>query len=225
MQAATLTKNCVNKCLDKIIQDIRKNDSGYLYVMSNSIRPGWLKIGMTRRVPDLRLHEANYSNLATWILPFPYAKQKAFYRMEYAKYVASPLQKERTLHFLLHNKRIDIKREFFEVTLNEIMPYFKLIDGHDWTRARHYFAHGQSIRSTIDEDVWIGKYDLGKNTIVCDGIHYAGYCPLTQFAEAHAEKHHEKNIDAWKHCETLINGQWVSADKVTTECEQYWTNE
>jgi len=221
MQTQTLTKL---SNVNKIIREIKKGDTGYLYVMSNSIEPNWLKIGMTRRIPHARLHEANHSNLTTWTLPLPYKKYKAFYKIEYAKLVACPHQKEKTLHLLLHNKRINANKEFFEITLNELMPYFSLIDGEDWTRTRQYFAHGQSIRSIIGEDVWVGTYDLGKNTIVCNGVTYMGCCPLTKFANAHGKKHNIKDIHAWKHCESFINGQWVSTDKLK-ECEQYWMDE
>ena len=226
----------VRENVNKIIQNLsrmKKGDIGFLYVMSNSVHPKWLKIGMTTRVPNARLHEANYSNMNTWILPAPYTKQKASYKIEYAKMVTYPLHKEKTLHLLLHDKRVNVNKEFFEISLDELMPYFTLVDGEIWKETndtettiacrdtRKCFTHGQPIRSTIGQDEWIGIYDFGKNSIVCNGITYTGQCPLTQFVTAHSKKHKKKYINAWKHCECFKKGQWISTNDLE-ECEDYW---
>lgn len=99
--------------------------NGWIYCISNPAMPGLLKIGMTERTPDIRLSEANTSN--TW-LPMPFI-------LEMAKRVTNPEQKEKTLHKLLeqYTERINPRREFFRVTLEEVKVFFDLIDGEMWS--------------------------------------------------------------------------------------------
>jgi hypothetical protein len=91
--------------------------------------PGILKVGMTERTPELRLSEANASD--TWRPPTPY-------KIEFAKKVFNPLQKEKTLHTLLeqYTDRIHPRREFFRVSQEEVLKFFDLMDGEMWTGTR-----------------------------------------------------------------------------------------
>ena len=106
------------------------NDTvGYLYCMSTIDMPGILKVGMTERTPEARLREANSSD--TWRPPTPY-------RIEFAKKVSNPSQKEKTLHLLLeqYTERINLRREFFRVSSEEVRTFFDLIDGEMWEEPR-----------------------------------------------------------------------------------------
>jgi hypothetical protein len=89
--------------------------------------PGILKVGMTERTPEIRLNEANSSD--TWRPPTPY-------KIEFAKKVLTPKQKETTLHNLLsqYTERINPKREFFRVSSEEVKTFFDLIDGDLWVK-------------------------------------------------------------------------------------------
>ena len=100
---------------------------GYLYCFSNQSMPGILKVGMTERTPEIRLNEANSSD--TWRPPTPY-------KIEFAKKVLNPKQKETTLHNLLsqYTERINPKREFFRVSSEEVKTFFDLIDGDLWVK-------------------------------------------------------------------------------------------
>ena len=100
---------------------------GYLYCFSNQSMPGILKVGMTERTPEIRLNEANSSD--TWRPPSPY-------KIEFAKKVLNPKQKETTLHNLLsqYTERINPKREFFRVSSEEVKTFFDLIDGDLWVK-------------------------------------------------------------------------------------------
>ena len=100
---------------------------GYLYCFSNESMPGILKVGMTERTPEIRLNEANSSD--TWRPPTPY-------KVEFAKKVLNPKQKETTLHSLLsqYTERINPKREFFRVSSEEVKTFFDLIDGDLWVK-------------------------------------------------------------------------------------------
>ena len=98
---------------------------GYIYCFSNVSMPGLLKIGMTTRVLKDRLNEANASN--TWKPPTPY-------KIEFAKKVKNPCEKEKTLHILLeqYTIRVNLRREFFDVSKEEVLKFFDLMDGDMW---------------------------------------------------------------------------------------------
>lgn len=102
-----------------------QTDTGYIYCFSNPSMQGIVKVGMTERSPDIRLHEANSSD--TWRPPTPYV-------LEFAKQVSWPKQKERTLHTLLtqYTERVNPKREFFRVSPGDVRTFFDLIDGIMW---------------------------------------------------------------------------------------------
>ena len=136
--------------------------NGYLYCFSNDSMPNILNVGMTERTPDLRLIEANSSD--TWRPPMPY-------KIEVAKKVLNPKQKEITLHRLLtkYTERINHKREFFRISVEDVKKFFDLIDGDYWIENEEEneneeeinlikgcrdmtkcFVNGQQIRHTID---------------------------------------------------------------------------
>jgi len=91
--------------------------------------PGILKVGMTERTPIIRLGEANASD--TWRPPTPY-------KIEFAKKVSDASGKEKTLHTLLeqYTRRINPRREFFHVSLEEVRKFFDLMDGEMWAETR-----------------------------------------------------------------------------------------
>jgi len=107
---------------------------GYVYCFSNESMPGIYKIGMTERIPEMRLNEANMSD--TWRPPTPY-------KIEMAKKVVNPKEKELTMHKLLTcvSERIHPKREFFRVSLESVQLIFELMDGIDWVDK---YAHKDS---------------------------------------------------------------------------------
>ena len=98
---------------------------GYIYCFSNESMPGILKIGMTERTPEERLKEAN--NPDTWRPP-------TLYKIEIAKKVTNPLEKEKAIHNILDKfkVRINPKREFFRITIEDIKMFFNLMDGEIW---------------------------------------------------------------------------------------------
>ena len=203
---------------------------GYLYCFSNESMPGILKVGMTDRTPVIRLNEANSSD--TWRPPTPY-------KIEFAKKVLNPKQKETTLHILLsqYTKRINPKREFFRVSIEEVKTFFDLIDGDlcvnedpeedseegdnqsttsnsPVVKCRDMsicFTNGQRIRHTIGiNKTWIGIYDSSKNGIIYDKNFYKS---LSGFAAMHYSidrKDRVKSANGWKECECEINGKWIS---------------
>ena len=100
-------------------------ETGYIYCISNlDIMTGIYKVGVTMRSPLDRLKEANSSD--TWKIPS--------YKIEFAKKVTNPKDKERTLHRLMEKfmKRVHPRREFFRGDINDIKEAFQLMDGDIW---------------------------------------------------------------------------------------------
>lgn len=106
---------------------VQTKSIGYIYCMSNPSMPGIVKVGLTMRTPEDRLHEANKGD--TFKPPTPYY-------IDFAKQVTSPAIKERILHELLarYTERINPQREFFRVSTTEVKRFFDLIDGVWWAR-------------------------------------------------------------------------------------------
>jgi hypothetical protein len=117
---------------------------GYIYCFSNESMKGILKVGMTERTPDIRLNEANASD--TWRPPTPY-------KIEIAKKVFNPKQKETTLHLLLsqYTERINPKREFFRISSEEVKTFFELMDGELWLKTEE-FTDEDTENEPEDED-------------------------------------------------------------------------
>ena len=179
---------------------------GYIYCFSNPSMPCILKVGMTERTPEIRLGEANASD--TWRPP-------TSYKIEFAKKVSNPSQKEKTLHNLLeqYTDRIHPRREFFRVSPEEVHTFFNLMDGETWIEEEEddaeedeedteprvkatgvkgcrdmakCFINGQRIRHTIGTNkTWIATYDSSKNKIICDETIYDS---LSKFATEHVRK-------------------------------------
>ena len=209
---------------------------GWVYCFSNPSMPGILKVGMTERMPEIRLAEANASD--TWRPPTPY-------KIEFAKKVSNASEKEKTLHILLeqYTDRIHPRREFFRVSPEEVRTFFDLMDGEMWVKTcvkeeekeednysettprvkvsdvigcrdmTKCFTDGQSIRHTIGiNKTWTGTYDYSKNGIVYDGKLYCGRSPLNQFAKSHYETERNdrvSNVNAWIECECEVDGKWI----------------
>jgi hypothetical protein len=170
---------------------------GYLYCLSNPSIPDLLKVGMTERTPEDRVRELFKTGVPT---PF---------KIEFAKQVSDPKQKEKTLHALLsqYTDRVSSKREFFRVSPEEVKTFFDLMDGEWWVentdedesvktqlldgKCRNMskcFTDGQRIRHTIGiNKTWIGIYDSSKNGIIYNDKIYQGRSPLNQFAKSHYE--------------------------------------
>ena len=89
--------------------------------------PGIVKVGMTERTPEARLHDANRSD--TFKPPTPYV-------IEFAKHVVNPKEKEGFLHKLLekYTERINLHREFFRIAPSDLRRFFDLMDGDYWIK-------------------------------------------------------------------------------------------
>lgn len=99
---------------------------GSVYCMSNPSMPGILKIGIVEiegKTPEDRARE-----LFTTGVPMPF-------KVEFARCgVRTPREKERALHAILERQgyRVYPRREFFRMSVDDVRPYFDLIDGTWW---------------------------------------------------------------------------------------------
>ena len=191
---------------------------GYIYCFSNPLFSNLLKIGMTERTPEERLHEAN---ACTWIhQPF---------ELKLSKKVNNARHTERKLHILLqrYNMRVNNSREFFEISTDDIKLFFDLIDGEYYNSENELvvnlnsslsdiFHDGQRIRhkARCTEDIWYAVYN--QNVFIYNEIEYRS---LSAFAGAHyAEVRPDRgtSVNGWDECEVEIeNGQWVIASTFT----------
>jgi len=127
---------------------------GYVYCFSNESMPGILKVGMTERTPTARLADANSSD--TWRPPTPY-------KIEFAKKVTNPKNKETILHMLLtrYTERVNPKREFFRVSPEEIKPFFELLDGEWWVDIPKYDTQ-------FEDDIMVAAQMIPKEKIILE---------------------------------------------------------
>jgi hypothetical protein len=121
---------------------------GYVYVMSNVSMPGLLKIGYTERPIEERLQEANQPN--TWI-PTPFS-------LELSKFVDQPQKKEATLHKIFNAFRVNPKREFFRVEIEQVKLLFDLMDSREAPEvepdAESRLIGQEVIRLFLDEHIY-----------------------------------------------------------------------
>lgn len=78
---------------------------GFVYILSNSAFPNYVKIGYTTKDPTLRAKE-----LDTTGLPTPFV-------VEYVLPCACPHLVEKAIHNTLSSYRVSSKREFFAVSI------------------------------------------------------------------------------------------------------------
>ena len=162
---------------------------GYLYCFSNVSMPGILKIGISKKTPDTILNDANISD--SWRPPTPY-------EIQFAKKIIKPKEKLSILRKYKHLKEKNLKMDFFQVSIEEIKPFFDIIDGELWNKEKDYcrdmrkcFKNGQVIRHNIGISTWDGIYNFTENVIIYDK---KSYNTLSGFTKAHYAKHRKDEI-------------------------------
>ena len=92
---------------------------GYIYCMSNKCMNGVLKIGRTNNNPRLRAEQLFNTSIP------------CKFEVKFSKRVKNPKQVEKDIHSKLSNKRYP-RREFFEVSEEEVKQIFSEIQGEWW---------------------------------------------------------------------------------------------
>ena len=111
---------------------------------------GILKIGMTKRNPDERLKDANKSD--TW-------KPPTDYELLYSVKCYEPEKKEKLLHKLLDEYRINKNREFCRVDEEKVNIIFKMLDIEEFEDVERYgeiqfsdYLDGTSMAMSVFQD-------------------------------------------------------------------------
>lgn len=99
---------------------------GYIYCMSNKCMNGILKIGITNNNPLIRAKQLYNGNTS---IPCEF-------KVKFSKKVKNPKQEEKNIHNMLRDKRYP-RREFFEVSEEEVRQIFSQIHGEWWDERYH----------------------------------------------------------------------------------------
>jgi len=179
---------------------------GWIYCLSNKYMPGILKIGQTKGDPSSRAEQ-----LYTTGVPVPFTVELSVLTDNYEK-------KERIIHSLLekNHSRINPKREFFEISVEEVKPYFDLMmdsksGRKEKTSMDLYLVNGQRVRHTVGDDTIIGIYNKTKNIVNYNGVDYE----IQEFQKKHylRMKMDPKSSYDETGFEFEIDGKWTSIKK------------
>ena len=108
------------------------------------------------------------------------------------------------------NIGIDGKYSLIPTTQNK-----NAFSGRDMSK---YFKHGQKIRHVYNGDIWMAIYNSSDKM-----LHHGEtkYKSPTGFVKKHMEActgTFNASLNGWKHCQTLIEDQWVNID--TIKCKE-----
>ncbi len=106
---------------------------GYIYCISNKCMNGIVKIGITNNNPRLRAKQLFNGNTS---IPCEF-------EVKFSKKVKNPKQEEKNIHNMLRDKRYP-RREFFEVSEEEVRQIFSRIQGEWWDE--------NCIENMVEED-------------------------------------------------------------------------
>lgn len=95
----------------------QENNKGIIYILSNPAMPGILKIGLTTH-NDVKIRMDELYKTGT---PLPFD-------CEYAAIVSNLNVVEKSLHIAFSDKRINPKREFFKVEVDQVKAIIKLLE-------------------------------------------------------------------------------------------------
>lgn len=192
--------------------------------MSNPMYKGIYKVGQTKNDVSIRKNQLYTTGV---ILPF---------KIEFVKELSNFKEKENVLHDILskYGKRINPKREFFEIPLDEIYKLFELLEGtfidinddneedsvlnededeDEFLPCRDtskVFEDKTKIRHVIKNTSTIeGVFDKQSNSIIYNDNHYT----LGKFASLNYKTNRPdrtSKCNAWLECECYVNGMWIS---------------
>ena len=131
-----------------------KSEQGWIYCLSNDSYEGQLKIGITMKEPDVRAKQLYTTGVPT------------AFTVEFAKKVMSPAEKEKTIHKLLaqYTERVNPKREFFYVSVEEVRTFFELMDGEWWEKEEVENNESEESDEEVEDDSSIKRKSECQNT-------------------------------------------------------------
>lgn len=93
-----------------------ETSSGYIYVLSNPLMPNLVKIGYTKGQPDKRVQEISGDTGVP-----------VSFNLEFSIFVTDCVAGEKLIHSSLKEKRVNSRREFFEVSVEMAVSTIKSI--------------------------------------------------------------------------------------------------
>lgn len=177
---------------------------GYVYAASNESMPGIIKIGMTTRHPETRLKEANRHD--TW-RPTPF-------KFEMVKKVKNPRKQEKRLHKFLSSIpdiRINPKREFFRISIEDIKYLFTLIDGDVWEVSDNNTNYDTNFTETnLSSKANSGlNYILDNDSLICEFMMLYNFTSFLKSSDVkHVVRKHcftEEEMNIWIETEEYYN--------------------
>jgi len=112
--------------------------TGYIYCLTNPCISNIYKIGSTKKDPQIRALQLS----APTGVPRPYT-------VLFAKKVDDYIEKERIMHKLFDNYRVNAKREFFQMPVEKIRLAFELTEGEWWNQTE----------TTKNDSIWPNTKD------------------------------------------------------------------
>jgi hypothetical protein len=129
-------------------------EQGWIYCLSNDSYEGQLKIGITMKEPDVRAKQLYTTGVPT------------AFTVEFAKKVMFPAEKEKTIHKLLaqYTERVNPRREFFYVSVDEVRTFFELMDGEWWNKEEVEEDESEESDEEVKDDSSIKRKSECQNT-------------------------------------------------------------
>jgi hypothetical protein len=133
-----------------------QEDSGVLYVLTNVAMPGMVKIGLTRGSVQDRINELSRDSSV------PLA-----FECHFAAEVAQVATKEKTLHQIFGDQRVNPKREFFRVAPEKVVlaismgPFKEVTPGKPQMDAEEEKAFDKEVQSDFKKRSAINLAAIG----------------------------------------------------------------
>jgi hypothetical protein len=175
---------------------------GYIYCFSNESMPGIFKIGKTSRSPNDRASELYTTGVPT------------AFNEEISKKVDNYDEKEKIIHKLLDEYRIDSKREFFKVSFDKVKLIFDLMD--EISNNTEIVSKEKSIEESINKIKFETIKEYKHDDIINQFVYYSTNTPtfiakIMYFLYAPRYRIHlNKKKKEWYMLS--IEGSWKSID-------------
>jgi hypothetical protein len=124
-------------------EDRYTNTAGFVYILSNPSMPGILKIGSTERTVKERVAELS----ATTGVPTPF-------RVEHYILTEDPKGLEQSLHEELSEFRVNGNREFFKVSVDELLKKYRELRVQEMVSEMQLLDEDQ-LESIFGELYWL----------------------------------------------------------------------
>lgn len=166
---------------------------GYIYCMANKCMNGIVKIGITNNNPLIRAKQLFNGNTS---IPCEF-------EVKFSKKVKNPKEEEKNIHNMLRDKRYP-RREFFEVSEEEVRQIFSQIQGEWWDEK---YDDNQNEYIELEDTSSEDAYDEPNEEHEDDEEEEEEDDPMTAMAKQQKQILIQQKITNNKKHFELINGQ------------------